>query len=201
MQKILIWDWPVRLGHGLLAIGFVLCWLTAESESWRLVHVVAGAVVLAVATFRLAWGFLGSPHARFTNFVRGPRAVMNYLRSLLQPHPEHHTGHNPPGGWAILALLGLSIATSLCGWLLYEDSAGEWLEELHEGLAATLLTVVVVHLAGVLSASLLHGENLVRAMLDGHKTGQPAQAITSSHPLIALLLLVWIVGLSWLVVT
>lgn len=199
MQKILVWDWPVRLGHWLLAGGFILCWLTSESESWRLVHVISGAVVLAIATFRLLWGVLGSRYARFTDFVRGPKAVMTYLNSLLKLQPRHYTGHNPAGGWAIIALLLLAMATSASGWLMYEEIGGEWLEELHEGLAATMLAVVFIHLAGVFSGSLLHGENLVRAMLTGYKQGNPDKAIPSAYPLIALILLAWIGALSWLV--
>lgn len=201
MQKILVWDWPVRLGHWLMAGGFCLAWLTAESETWRLVHVVSGSVVIAVASFRLLWGILGSRYARFGDFVRGPKAVVNYLNSLLKLQPEHHTGHNPAGGWAIIALLVLAIITSSTGWLIYEDLGGHLVEELHEGLAATMLTVVIVHLAGVFSGSLVHGENLVRSMLSGYKQGSPEEAIPSARPLAALLLLVWIATASWLIAT
>ena len=201
MQKILVWDWPVRLGHWLMAGGFCLAWLTSESETWRLVHVVSGSVVIAVAAFRLIWGILGSRYARFGDFVRGPTAVINYLNSLLKLQPAHHTGHNPAGGWAIIALLGLAIVTSGTGWLMYEDIGGHLLEELHEGLAATMLAVVVVHLAGVFSGSLLHGENLVRAMLTGYKQGSPDAAIPSARPLIALILLIWIAAASWFIAT
>lgn len=199
MQKILVWDWPVRLGHWLLAGAFILCWLTAESESWRLVHVIAGAVVMAVATFRLPWGLFGSRHARFSDFVHGPAAVMAYLNSLRRRQPAHHTGHNPAGGWAIIALLGLGLASSASGWLIYEDIGGHALEALHEGLAASLLGVVLLHLAGVISGSLLHGENLLRAMLTGYKQGSPEQAIRSACPLMALALLGWIVAAGWFI--
>jgi cytochrome b len=201
MQKILVWDWPVRIGHGLLAGGFCLAWLTSESETWRLVHVVAGAVVIAVATFRLLWGFFGSTYARFSNFLRGPSGVVAYLHSLLKLQPTHFTGHNPAGGWAIMALLLLAILTSGAGWLLYEDLGGHWLEALHEALAAGLLAVVVIHLAGVFSGSLLHGENLLRAMLNGRKQGRPEEAIASARPLMALVLLLWIAAASWFIAT
>ena len=84
MPKILVWDWPVRIGHWLMVGGFVLAWLTAESETFRLVHAVSGGVVLAVAAFRLPWGFIGSRYARFVDFVRGPTAVKEYANSLLK---------------------------------------------------------------------------------------------------------------------
>jgi len=197
MQKILVWDWPVRLGHWLMVGGFTLAWLTGDSETFRLVHVIAGATVLGVATFRLPWGFIGSRYARFVDFVRGPAAVKDYVLSLLRLQPAHHVGHNPAGGWAIALLLGLGILTSLAGWAIYNDIGGHWLEELHEGLAATMLTIVIVHVAGVISGSLLHGENLVRAMVNGHKSGTPDAAIRSARPLAAVLLLAWVAVAGW----
>lgn len=197
MQKILVWDWPVRLGHWLMVGGFIIAWLTAESETFRLVHAVSGGIVLAVATFRLPWGFIGSRYARFVDFVRGPTALKEYAASLLKLEPAHHVGHNPAGGWAIVLLLGLGILTGLAGWANYNDLGGNWLEELHEGLAATMLTVVFVHLIGVVSGSLLHGENLVRTMITGFKSGLPEQAIPSARPIAAALLLIWVAAASW----
>jgi cytochrome b len=197
MQKILVWDWPVRLGHWLMVGGFIIAWLTAESETFRLVHAVSGGIVLAVATFRLPWGFIGTRYARFVDFVRGPTALKEYASSLLKLEPEHHVGHNPAGGWAIVLLLGLGILTGLAGWANYNDIGGNLLEELHEGLAATMLTVVIVHLIGVASGSLLHGENLVRTMITGFKNGLPEQAIPSARPIVAALLLIWVAAASW----
>ena len=197
MKKILVWDWPVRLGHWLMVGGFILAWLTSESETWRLVHAFSGSVVITVALFRLPWGFIGSRYARFVDFVRGPGSVVDYLRSLIRLDPDHHTGHNPAGGWAIVLLLALGIATGLVGWAMYNELGGEWLEDLHEGLAVAMLTVVFIHVAGVISGSLLHGENLVRAMITGHKQGSPEEAIPSARPLAAIFLLVWVAAASW----
>ena len=201
MQKILVWDWPVRLGHWLMVGGFILAWLTSESETFRLVHAVSGATVLAVAAFRLPWGFIGSRYARFVDFVRGPRAVKNYAAGLLKLEPAHHVGHNPAGGWAIVLLLGLGILTGLSGWANYNDIGGGFLEELHEGLAVTMLTVVFIHIAGVLSGSLMHGENLVRAMLNGRKQGMPGEAIRSARPLAGAVLLAWVAVAGWWIAT
>ncbi len=201
MKKILVWDWPVRLGHWLMAGGFCVAWLTADSETFRLVHVVSGAIVLGVATFRLPWGFIGSRYARFVDFVRSPTAVKDYLGGLLKLEPAHHAGHNPAAGWAIVALLGFAILTSLSGWAMYNEIGGDLLEELHEALATAMLIVVFIHLAGVFSGSLLHGENLVRAMFTGLKNGLPEEAISSARPLAAVLLLVWIAATAWLIAT
>ncbi len=197
MQKILVWDWPVRIGHWLMVGGFIVAWLTSESETWRLVHACSGAVVIAVALFRVPWGFIGSRYARFVDFVRGPGSVIGYLSSLLKLQPAPHTGHNPAGGWAIVILLALGIACGVTGWATYNEIGGGWLDDVHEGLAATMLAVVIVHVAGVISGSVLHGENLVRAMLTGRKNGMPDEAIPSARPIAAIILLAWVAAASW----
>lgn len=191
MKKILVWDLPVRLGHWLMAGGFVLAWVTGESEKWRLVHVFAGGTVLAVALFRLLWGIVGSKHARFASFVRGPRQALAYLKRLLRFAPPHYAGHNPAAGWAIVLLLFLALASGASGWLTYQELGGEGLEELHEFATGLMLAVVGAHLLGVLVGSLAHRENLVWAMITGRKQGRPEEAIVGQRFLAALALLLW----------
>lgn len=197
MEKILVWDLPVRLGHWLMAFGFALAWVTGESEEWRLVHVFAGGTVTAIALFRLLWGIVGSKYARFADFVRGPQAALGYLKSLLGASPQHHVGHNPAGGWAILLLLILALATGASGWFAYQEMGGEWLEELHEFAAELMLAVVFVHLAGVLVGSLAHRENLVLAMFTGRKQGNAGDAVSGVRPLAAVVLLGWAIAGAW----
>lgn len=199
MKKILVWDWPVRIGHWLLVVGFSLAWLTSESEALRLLHALAGATVVAVISFRIVWGLIGSRTARFTDFVRGPAAVFDYLLGLLRLQPKHFTGHNPAGGWAILFLLGSGLLVGGTGWGLYNDLGGHWLEELHEGLAVAMLMIVMIHVAGVIASSLLHGENLSRAMISGYKSGCESESIPSARPLVLILLVIWTAaGAYWL---
>ncbi|EHR69135.1 cytochrome b [Burkholderiales bacterium JOSHI_001] len=197
-RDILVWDWPVRVFHWLMVLSFAGAWLSAESERWRLVHVSLGYTMAALVTFRLLWGLVGSRHARFASFVRGPRAVLAYLKSLPGGHPEAHTGHNPAGAVAVLLLLGLTLGVSLAGWAAYNDLWGNVTEELHEGLANFMLLVVAVHVAGVLVSSVLHRENLVRAMFSGHKQGRPDEGIPRSRPALALAMLVAVLGFWWL---
>lgn len=188
-QGILVWDLPVRVFHWLLALSFAGAYLTAESERWRLVHVTLGYTVGGLIVFRLLWGLIGTRHARFASFVRGPAAVLRYLRSLLAGRPEHHVGHNPAGALAIVALLGLGALLVLSGWSTYNEIGGDWLEELHEGVANTMLAVVLVHIAAVLLSSRLHHENLVRAMVTGRKQGAPAQGVRRAWRVLGVLLL------------
>ena len=196
--KILVWDAPVRVFHWLMVLSFAGAYLTAESERWRLVHVSLGYTLGGLVAFRLVWGLLGTRYARFASFVRGPAAVMRYLSSLVRGRPEHHVGHNPAGALAIVLLLLLSVATVATGWANYNDLGGDWIEELHEVAANFMLFVVGVHVAGVVLASWLHRENLVRAMLNGRKEGAPSEGIRWTWRPLALLLLAAVLGFWWL---
>lgn len=188
-ERILVWDAPVRVFHWLLVACFAGAWLTAESERWRLVHVTLGYTVGGLVAFRLVWGLVGTRYARFTDFVRGPAAVSGYLRSLLGSGPRHYVGHNPAGAVAIVLLLALAALTVAAGWAADTGAAGHWVEDLHEGLASTMLGVALVHVAAVIAGSALHRENLVLAMLTGRKRGEPRAGIRSAWRSVAALLL------------
>ncbi|MFA5940468.1 MAG: cytochrome b/b6 domain-containing protein [Sinimarinibacterium sp.] len=183
--RILVWDIPTRLFHWLLALSFAGAYITAESESWRLVHVTLGYTFGGLILFRLLWGLIGTRHARFTDFAFSPRRVRAYLRSLVSGRPEHHVGHNPAGSWAIYAILLFGLGIAVSGYALYNEIGGEAFEEVHEVLANLLLGVVVVHIAGVVVSSVLHRENLPRSMVTGYKngsgSGEAAQGIGRAH--------------------
>lgn len=189
-----VWDAPVRVVHALLALSFFGAWLSADSESWRLLHVTLGYTAGGLVAFRVLWGLIGTRHARFAGFVRGPGAVMRYLRSLAGPQPEHHVGHNPAGGWAIVGLLAGVALLVASGWALYNGVGGEAFEDLHEALGNGLLLLVGVHVAGVLLSSWLHRENLVRAMVTGRKAGTPADAVGRSGWPLAVLIVAGVLG-------
>lgn len=198
MRKILVWDAPTRLFHWLLAFSFAGAYLTAESESWRMVHVTLGYTMACLIGFRLLWGVVGSRHARFSSFVRGPRAIARYLGALLRRTPEHHIGHNPAGAIAIVGLLTLGSALCASGWVIYNDLAGGWVEELHEAMANIMLGIVGIHIAGVLLASWLHRDNLVGAMVTGRKAGKPEDGIRSAWHGVAVLLLAAVLAFWWM---
>ncbi len=181
LQRILVWDWPTRIGHWLMALSFLIAYVTGDSEEWRLVHVMAGGALAGLVIFRLAWGLVGTRHARFAAFLRSPAAAGRYLLRLADGQAEHHTGHNPAGAWAIVALLGLGLLAAASGWPVYQEIGGEWLEEVHEGVVNGMLAVVCLHLAGVVVGSLAHRENLARAMLTGYKLGAPDEGIISAR--------------------
>ena len=171
LPTVRVWDVFVRVFHWSLVILFVAAFVTGDGSE-RL-HIAVGYAIAVLVALRIVWGFVGTRHARFASFVHGPRAVKRYLLSLVSLHPERHVGHNPAGGWAVLALLGLGAVTALTGWLNFNDYGGHWLEELHEGAASAMLALVFVHIGAVVVSSLIHRENLVRAMLSGFKRRAP----------------------------
>jgi cytochrome b len=194
-STVLVWDLPLRVFHWLLAISFAGAFLTAESERWRDVHAVLGYTVLALVAFRILWGVFGTRYARFGALPLAPRRALAYLRSLVSGRPEHHLGHNPAGSLAIYALLILAGGTAFTGLASLADIGGEWLEELHEGIANTMLAVGIVHIAGVVVGSLAQRENLTVAMLTGRKRGALGAGISEPRPLVAATLFAGVVGL------
>ena len=199
-RRILVWDAPVRVFHWLIVLSFAGAWLTAESERWRLLHVTLGYTMAGLVGFRILWGLVGTRHARFSSFVRGPAAVARYLRAMLRGQIEHHTGHNPAGALAIVVLLGLALAVTASGWAAFNEVGGQWLEGFHEVAANVMLAVVGVHVVGVLLASWLHHENLIGAMITGRKPGRPEEGVRSAWRSVAVLMLMAVLGfwsLQW----
>ncbi|MBF8270674.1 MAG: cytochrome b [Gammaproteobacteria bacterium] len=121
-KEILVWDILVRLFHWFLVISFVVAYLTAEeSEQW---HAYFGYAVMGLISFRMVWGVIGSKYARFRDFVYSPRAVYRYLKILLAKQPEYYIGHNPAGGWMIVALLISLFVVTVSGLKLYAIEEG-----------------------------------------------------------------------------
>jgi cytochrome b len=196
--RTLVWDAPVRVFHWLMVLSFAVAYLTAESERWRLVHVTAGYTMAGLVAFRVLWGLVGTRHARFTDFVRGPRAVLGYFKSIVSRDPEHHAGHNPAGALAIVALLLLAVVTTASGWATYNELGGHWLEETHEAVANGMLLLVIVHVAAVVLSSWMHHENLVAAMIHGRKPVPSQEGIRSAWRSVAALVLAGVLGFWWL---
>jgi len=197
-SSIKVWDISIRLFHWGLVAFFAIAYITGEIETETL-HAWAGYVIIGLLVYRIVWGLIGSRHARFSDFIYSRTEINSYLKSLLTRHPKHYPGHNPAGGlMVILLLLGL-MATSWTGLKAYEaegkgplaattisltipsaqahgwehgerhEKGDEFWEEAHEACVSFMLLLIFLHLGGVAVSSMLHRENLVRAMVTGRK--------------------------------
>jgi cytochrome b len=166
---ITVWDRFVRLFHWSLVGLFVVAYVTGD-EIER-VHIAAGYAIALLLALRIGWGFVGSRHARFSDFVRPPGEVLAYLREVVRMKPPRHIGHNPAGGLMIVALIAMLLATSATGFMMTTDAfwGAKWVEEVHEALANATVALVLLHVLGVAVSSFQHRENLVAAMITGRK--------------------------------
>lgn len=130
-----------------------------------------GYVSLAVVGVRMLWGAVGSPHARFGDFLKGPRHTFGYARAMWRGAEPRHLGHNPLGGYMIVALVIMLLVVGGSGWLYTTDRFWgiAWLEAVHLWSTYALFVLVVLHVGGVLYASIRHHENLIGAMVHGRK--------------------------------
>ena len=167
-MRLLVWPLWLRLAHWSLAGAIAVALISYRGGR---IHEVAGYVALAVAALRTILGFFGPADARFAAFVRGPRATLGYARRLLDSTAERHLNHTPLGGWMIVLLLAFALIGAGSGALYVTDRFwGEaWLIGLHSTCTWIFAGLVPLHIAGVIHASVIHGENLVRAMIDGRK--------------------------------
>lgn len=171
-EEVRVWDPFVRLFHWSLVGLFTFAFLTGDE--WDTAHELAGYAIAALLLARVIWGFFGSGHARFTDFVRSPATVLRYLADTIRMRAPRHLGHNPAGGAMVVALLVMIAAVCTTGWLMTTDAywGVSWVEEVHEAAAYTAVALIALHVLGVVVASLEHRENLVRAMITGRKRAQ-----------------------------
>lgn len=179
-DQIYVWDPFVRVFHWTLVATFAVAYLT--EDDLLTVHVWAGYAVGALLIARIVWGFVGSRHARFSDFVSAPGSTVAYVRDLLRLRAERHLGHSPGGAAMILLLIGFLAATVVTGLIVYggdqqagplagmfSKETGESMEEVHELIANVTLALVIVHVTAVIFASYAFRENLVRSMITGYK--------------------------------
>jgi len=186
-NRVKVWDPWVRVFHWTLVAAFTVAYFT-DDEELLLPHVWAGYAIIGLLLFRLLWGFMGTAHARFSDFVYAPSVAIAFIKDTFKRQSKRYLGHNPAGGWMIILLLIMLTLISITGLLLYgaDEHAGplagvmagagkdveEMLEGLHEFCANFTVFLVAIHLTGVVMESVLHKENLVRAMVTGWKRSE-----------------------------
>ena len=184
IKQVKVWDGLVRGFHWLMLLSFVGAYVTSQSGMQQ-THILIGYFIFLLLIVRIVWGFIGSKHARFSDFVALPSHVWAYLQASFRNKPPHYLGHNPAGGWMVLALIGALLLISVSGVILtsviefegpllnlLSGMSDQWAyryEELHEVALDILWLLIAGHLVGVVVASIQHKENLPRAMVSGYK--------------------------------
>lgn len=196
--SFLLWDLPTRIFHWAIVICLPLSWWSAENDNYEL-HQWLGYTVIVLVVSRVFWGFAGSRHSRFADFLVGPRRVAAYLRGL----EAAGAGHNPLGGWSVLVLLALLLLQAISGLFnsddvlftgpLYYAVNSEWRDVMglvHELAFDVLLAFVGLHILAVVYHQYWCKEPLLQAMLRGKapgRSGREAPAPAWRALLIALL--------------
>lgn len=182
-SQVRVWDPLVRFFHWSLVTAFFIAYFT-EGEP-LVIHNQAGYLVLILLTVRVVWGFIGSPHARFRDFIYSPASIWQFLKDTMRLRARRYLGHNPAAG-AMVMLLMISLSlTTVSGLVLLaaDEHLGPlaflfnpvdypWahdVEEVHEVFANLTVLLVVFHVLGVIVESLIHRENLAGAMVTGYK--------------------------------
>jgi len=210
--KIRVWDLPVRLFHWVLVILMTVSYVTGRAGGdWMKFHFWSGYAILTLILFRIAWGFVGSTTARFSNFVKGPAAIVTHLRELLGRTGPYDAGHNPMGGAMVVVLLFAVLAQAGTGLFSADTDAGlvtgplatriadamvDKLTAFHHYWVNVLLVLVAAHVAAVLVYLVWKRHNLVRAMITGAKPadevvppGKPAPRLVFAPVRLAISLL------------
>ncbi len=212
----LVWDLPVRIFHWGLVAAFISAFVTNKlGVRYFKYHIWSGYAVLILASFRVVWGFVGTRHALFLNFLRGPREILAYARNLFAANGSHYAGHNPAGALMVLALLAGAATQAALGLFandeifnvgpLYGLVTKEFslvLTSLHRRLFYVLLGAIALHVLAVIAHRIFKGEDLVAAMVTGRKADAASdEAIASSRLWLAapiaggvIALLYWIIA-------
>jgi cytochrome b len=179
--RIRVWDLPTRLFHWVLVVLIATLWVSAIN-GWMIVHYVCGVAALVLVSFRIAWGFLGSTTARFADFAASPGRVFAYLRSLRRGDDARHAGHNPAGGWMVMAFLLLILAQAALGLFANDEFAfkgpfaefisgkrSNLLTRVHVFLFDAILVCIWLHVCAISFYALVKRDNLIGPMLHGSK--------------------------------
>jgi len=182
-RRVLVWDLPTRLFHWLLVALVIISFLTGNigGNAMRY-HECSGIAILVLLLFRLVWGFIGSRESRFVTFVRGPSAVARYAKTLLSRDSAPFFGHNPLGGWSIIAMLFALLVQAATGLFANDDiitegplfdrvskATSDGLTRIHKLNEEVIIALVSIHLLAVVFYVFFKRENLLKPMVTGVK--------------------------------
>lgn len=210
--RIHVWDLPTRLFHWALAVLFVVSIVSVKMGNMEL-HEKSGIALLTLIAFRIVWGFVGGRFARFASFLAGPKAVAAYLLRLRPGDGMRHLGHNPLGGWSVIAMLA-SVGTQAVTGLFADDgimtqgplamrassATTTLMTRIHHLNEYVMYSLVALHILAVMYYLIARKDNLVRPMLTGYKAGDPSApgpGGTRGSPALAAIILAALAALVW----
>ena len=181
--EVEVWDLPIRLFHwvlfALLVFQAVSGTLGGDMMDW---HVLTGYAILALVVFRIFWGFAGSTHARFASFAAGPRATWHFTKRLFSREAVPQVGHNPLGGWSVLAMIAILLVQGVTGLFAYDGvatqgplaylvsiEASNALSDIHDHNFKVLVALAAAHVVAVIYHLVVKKEDLTTPMFTGIK--------------------------------
>jgi cytochrome b len=212
--SIRVWDVPTRLFHWLL-VGLVLFSIITGNIGLSAMkyHEWSGYAIIVLIMFRLLWGVVGGQYSRFSSFIKGPKAVFRYATSLFKTGYRHHIGHNPLGGWSVIAMLTSILIQAGTGLFANDDiltegplyhlvskETSDWLTGIHHLNKNVLIVLVLIHICAVLFYLIVKRENLIKPMITGCKIWNHPQDATWGSPLVALILVAVVAVIAWLII-
>jgi cytochrome b len=164
-----VWDNFVRIFHWSLVVLFATAYYTRDK--WEQLHIAAGYALLTLVVARFIWGLVGTPHARFRDFLYAPTAIARFLMDTAAFRARRYVGHNPAGGAMVITLLIVLLTICGSGVMMTLDRfwGVQWVETIHEIAAYGAIALIILHVLGVILASIEHRENLVKSMFTGRK--------------------------------
>jgi len=213
LQRVSVWDLPTRIFHwvlvGLVAVSLITGTLGGTAMDY---HERSGVAILVLILFRLIWGFVGGRQARFASFVRGPRQALAYLRTHLGPDGRPYLGHNPLGGWSILAMLATLLLQAGSGLFATDDILTEgplyhlvtpatsaWLTHVHHLNKTILIAFIALHLGAIVFYLLVKRENLLTPMIFGDKMWPEPIETDKPKIILAFVIVAVLSGGVWLI--
>ena len=213
-ETVKVWDPFVRVFHWSLIALFGIAWWSGENHDMER-HKQAGYAIFALVVFRVFWGFAGSRTARFAQFLKGPGAVMAYLKTHDGETPSD--GHNPLGGWSVAALLAVILTITLAGlfavdvdgiesgpladWVSFDSGrvASEW----HEAVFKAALAVIGLHILAIGYYQVLNAHNLIGPMITGKRDRAKGEVVEDVKwsPVMALIGIAGVGALTWVVMS
>ncbi len=165
----LVWDRFVRIFHWTLVLCVVSNFFVFDDG--KDVHQWTGYLAVSLVVMRIIWGFVGTKHARFSDFFPTPSRLIRHIKALKSGIHEEHVGHNPLGALMMLTLITVVLCLGITGWMQTLDAfwGEEWLQNTHAFIADALIAFAFVHALAAILMGRLERTRLIRAMFTGRK--------------------------------